>query len=651
MSKHPVLIGLLAVLLACAVFSSQPVDGDAPAGDDGTFAFVIDEENSTATVTDIVGGISGSIADVPDRVEYDGRGYEVTAVSVGKGWGDITMMTLPGTVSSVSLGEGTAADLTEFVLREKNQYLSVDEDGILYSADGRTLKAVPWGYEGDVLISDEARNAEYDALSHLAKVTSIIFPSGFEDSNLRIADDPCLTIINFSQGMDGVGLVLEPDEALNELLFDDHYFEIEGITLKPSEEREGDAARIFYKTGENEFSEKASADDTDFVGWFLIFAAAAAMAVVLFLALRKTKRSEPDLLGPLDEQDDEDRTSDYRGHDSYGDSDEDLRHAVGADQDERSDGRRAGNQVFHVGSDEYPCDVRGHESHESDRSCESDHGGGHHGDDEERYRANALNFDTEAGGTPVPAGHDADVLREELKQDQGHDDDACDDPYVAPRGRPQGSDVPDVQLLHVLRVRQGGHERRRRPEDVHDGDPGQDHRRGGDPLVLGYQHDREGRDHGEDDGVQGDGEVVVVPGGDQREPQDEHERRSEGRSGRDSGGVRVRQGVAHERLHHGTAHGQSGTADHTHDGTGHVVFPYHQFGDPIVYDGSVEMRREDAPYDIGRYGVQLGEEDRGERYACGHGYGQSGDGDLPSVDIPAFELQWGEVLFHRNTSP
>ncbi len=355
-----VVIGLFAILLVCASFSIQPSDGDAPSGDDGTFAFIIDEETSTATVTDIVGSIPSGIADVPDSVEYDGREYEVAAVSVGKGWDGISTMTLPGTVSSVSLGDGKAADLTEFVLREENQHLSVDGEGFLYSADGETLKAVPWGYDGDVLIADGARNAEYDALSHLAKATSIMFPVSFEDSNLRIADDPCLAIINFSEGMDGVGLVLEPDEALTELLFDGDYFEIDGITLKPSEEREGDATRMFYKTGENEFSEMVPVDDTDYASWALVFAAVAAMGIVLFLAFRRTKGSEPDLLGPLDEQDDEDGPSDYRGHHSHGDSDQDLRHAVGADQDERPDGRRAGYQVLHVGSDEYPRHMRGH---------------------------------------------------------------------------------------------------------------------------------------------------------------------------------------------------------------------------------------------------------------------------------------------------
>lgn len=353
-------IGLFVILLACASFFIQPSDGDAPAGDDGTFAFVIDGEDSTATVTDIVGSIPDGIADIPDRVEYDGEEYEVVAVSVGKGWDGISMMTLPGTMSSVSLGDGTASDLTEFVLREENQYLSVDEEGILYSADGETLKAVPWGYERAVLIADGARNAEYDALSHLAKATSIMFPTSFEDSNLRIADDPCLAIINFSEGMDGAGLVLEPDEALVELIFDGDYFEIDGITLKSSEDREGDAVRMFYKTGENEFTEKVSSNSIDYTSWTLVFAAVAAMVVVLFLAFRRTKGSEPDLLGPLDEQDDEDGPSDYRGHHSHGDSDQDLRHTVGADQDERPDGRRAGYQVLHVGSDEYPRHMRGH---------------------------------------------------------------------------------------------------------------------------------------------------------------------------------------------------------------------------------------------------------------------------------------------------
>ncbi len=299
-----VVIGLFAILLICASFSIQPSDGDAPSGDDGTFAFVIDEENSTATVTDIVGSIPSGIADVPDRVEYDGREYEVAAVSVGKGWDGISTMTLPGTVSSVSLGDGKAADLTEFVLREENQHLSVDGEGFLYSADGETLKAVPWGYDGDVLIADGARNAEYDALSHLAKATSIMFPTTFEDSNLRIADDPCLAIINFSEGMDGAGLVLEPDEALVELLFDGDYFEIDGITLKPSEEREGDAVRMFYKTGENEFTEKVPVNDVDYTSWTLVFAAVAAMGIVLFLAFRRTKPSDVEQPVTLDDDDD-----------------------------------------------------------------------------------------------------------------------------------------------------------------------------------------------------------------------------------------------------------------------------------------------------------------------------------------------------------
>ncbi len=432
MSRNATCMGLVVLLLACASFFIQSADGDAPAGDDGTFAFVIDEETSTATVTDIVGKIQGEIADVPGSVEYDGREYEVTSVSVGKGWSGITLVTLPGTVSSVSLGTGTASDLKEFVLREENQHLLVDEDGILYTADGRTLVAVPWGYEGAVIILDDAENAEYDALSHLVNVTSIMFPISFADSNLRIADDPNLSIINFSENMDGVGLVLEPDEALERLFFDGNYFEIEGITLIPSEDREGELLRSFHRTGEKEFTEYVIGESTDYEGWFLVFLAIVAMGAVLFLALRRPKRSEPDLLGPLDEQDDEDRTSDYRGHHSDGDSHKDFRDAVGADQDERAYRRRAGDQVLHIGPHEYSGDVRRYESHEPDRSGESDHGGGHHCDDGEGDCAHAPDLDAETGGAPVPAGHDADVPREELQQDQGHQHHAGDDPYVVP---------------------------------------------------------------------------------------------------------------------------------------------------------------------------------------------------------------------------
>ncbi len=151
---------------------------------------------------------------------------------------------------------------------------------------------------------------------------------------------------------------------------------------------------------------------------------------------------------------------------------------------------------------------------------------------------------------------------------EGHGQHGGARPHVAPADPAQRAEQPEEHAPGLFGVGGGHHdERGERGEELHGRDPGQHDPVGGSAERVAEQQDEGERAQGPDEGTARDGHRSPA------DAQDDDHDRPGGRPRRDAEDEGVGERVAQQRLHHGAAHREPGSAHRGEQGAGHAQVP------------------------------------------------------------------------------
>ncbi|MGI6736971.1 MAG: leucine-rich repeat protein [Anaerovoracaceae bacterium] len=137
---------VLAVMTVTAFMPGLFRSGATASADDTdtVFEFKVNTSNATAQLTKCTVPEGGSTdVEIPSTYEQDGTEYTVTSIKGGDLFSDnITSVTLPATVTNIN-GQGFNISTLKSIKVAEDSTSFTSEDGVLYSADGKTLYRCP----------------------------------------------------------------------------------------------------------------------------------------------------------------------------------------------------------------------------------------------------------------------------------------------------------------------------------------------------------------------------------------------------------------------------------------------------------------------------------------------------------------------------